>query len=150
MSCTSYGTMFQVIFWPVTSTTVPWQAPAGFAHRGERFRQQIVERADNRLLPGMLGLLQRLVDDLAFARIGAAVLGRAESLDLGPQGVGLLGQHAAEPHRLRLDPGVVKLREPLLVLANRRQHRLQPLHFPVLPRPEHRLDHPLDHPARPP
>ena len=93
-----------------------------------------------RLLPGVLRLLQLLVDRFALDRIGAAVLGRAQPVDLGPERVGPLGEDAAEPRVCARSAASSSVGEPRLVLADRGQHRLQPLDFAVLARAEHRLD----------
>ncbi len=123
------------------------QAAACFANGRKRLGQEVVERGDDRLLPLVFRPLEILVDCLALDRVGAPVLGGAQALDVGPQGVGPLGKDAAEPGGLCLEGGLVHGGEARLVLANCGEHRLQPLDFAVLPRPEDCLDRPLDHPV---
>ena len=74
----------------------PHQATARLTHRGERLREEIVERLVDLVLPGHLGLLQLLVERVALDRVGAAVLLDPEPFHFGAQRVGPLGDDRPE------------------------------------------------------
>ena len=99
MSCTSYGTMSQTSSWPVTWTGGAHQPAAGLPHGGERLGQELVQAGGQLLLVAGLQLVEPLLQLVPLDRVGAAVLGLPDLLQLGLERAGALGQPRAEARR---------------------------------------------------
>ena len=121
------------------------QAPAGLPHGGKGLRKQLVQAGRELLLVAPLQILEPALELIPLDRIGAAVLGLPNLLQLGLERAGALSQTLAKPGRLGLQLGLAQLLEPLLVAVDLVHDRLDALALPVESRAEDRRHQCLDH-----
>jgi len=129
---------------------------AGFAHRGERLRQQLVERGLQRGAIRLLRPRELLAQRGPLGRVGAVVLFLFEPLDVGREVPDALGEPAPELLGLGLEHVVARRLELLLVAVDRVHERADALQLPREARArdfrDQRLQHrsPISDTARPP
>ena len=131
--------------WPVTETGGADQPAAGLAHGGVGLGQEVVEPGLQLALVLGVQLVEATLQLVALDRVGAAVLGGPDLLQLGFDRAGPLGQPLAELRGLGLQLALAERLEPLFFGVDPVHHRLEALPLAVEASAEDRCHHGFDH-----
>ena len=143
--------MFHSSSCPVTCAIVPRSRRAAFAHRGERLGEDLLEHLRDHHAQlalhaaAAVAAAQLVVDRRALVGVGGELLLLLERRDLTLEVGRALVHDAAQALRLLLQLVLGQAPQPLVLLVDRIDERLDALHFPLVAGPEDGGEHGLDH-----